>query len=242
MFVKHLMIVLCMMLLAVPALAEDAAPTPTPDSVVAGYQAPATPTPTPAPELPPLRDDPMLQHVVEIAHRIDILAENERFMYYYTYEEVSREQIEAVSWGSHARPAKAYHLDGQTLIDALYAGADASQLLDFTRPELMGDLVGELPEILWGRREESELSLLALLARYKVFALEREAGCGLFLLLYEDASPVLVTWKAYNGCVEAAAVFMPDAELAAAADCQAASAWFASKGMPVVAFEEVPLT
>ena len=209
------------------------------DSVVeGGYQAPAVPTPEP----PPLRDDPMIQNVVEIAGRIDILAESELFMSYYSYGMVDEKQVEAVSYGDHTRPVRAFHLDGQTLIAGLYAGADAADMLDFTRPELLRDLVNELPEILWGRREDTELSVLALLARYKVFALEGAQGCGLYILLYEEGAPVLVTWTAQNDCVSAAAFFMPDETLAAVDDAQDVSDWFASAGMPVVTFEEVPLT
>lgn len=245
---KWFLMLLCAMLLAVPAMAEEAAPTvtPEPDSIVeGGYDAPATPTPIPTPEPPPLREDPLLQNVVEIAHRIDILAENERFMRQYTLgyttEYVTQEMIEAVSYGSHVRPAQAFHLEGQALIDALYAGADQANMLDFTRPELLNDLVGELPEILWGRREDTELTILSVLARFKVFALAKEPGCGLFFLLYEDAAPVLVTWVAGNGCVSAAAYFMPDDALVAVTSAEEMSAWFAAKGMPIVTFEEVPL-
>lgn len=237
---KRLMILLAVLLACCAvAGAEDAAPTATPDSVVEGGYATSTPTPTP--ELPPLRDDPMLLNIVEIAHRIDILAENERFMLYYTGLSAKDAQVEAVSYGDHSRPARVFHLSGQTLIDALYAGADASQMLDFTRLELRRDLVDELPEILWGRREEAELSLLYTLARYKVFAMEGASGCGVFFLLYENAAPVVVTWIGASGCIQAAGYFMPDAALAAVTDADALSAWFAGAGMPAVAFEEVPL-
>lgn len=239
---KKLLIFLLMLVCASAAYAESAGPTPTPDSVVAGYTAPATPTPVPTPEPPPLRDDPMLLNVVEIAHRIDILAENERFMQYYSYGMATEEMIEAVSYGDHTRPARAFHLPGQALIDALYAGADPSQMLDFTRPELRSDLVGELAELLWGRREEIELSILSLLGRYKVFALEGAEGCGVFFMLYEEAAPVMVTWTADHDCVSVSAVFMPDENLAAVGSAEELSAWFAAKGMPVVVFEEVPLT
>lgn len=244
---KRILLLMCALLLALPAFAEEAAPTaeptpsPTPNSIVeGGYEAPATPTPVPTPEPPPLRDDPVLLHVVEIAHRIDILAENERFMSYWTV--VSEEQIEAVSYGSHVRPVRVFHLNGQNLIDALYAGADPSQMLDFTRPELRRDLVGELPELLWGRREDAEMSLLSHLARYKVFAMPGAQGCGLFFLLYEDACPVMVTWEASNDCMDVAAFFMPDDGLAAVTTVEEMSAWFAGMGMPAVTFEEVPLT
>lgn len=236
------------MILTLPAVAEEVVVSPTPtatpksDSVAEGYIAPATPTPVPTPEPPPLRDDPLLINAVEIAHRIDILAENELFLRYNFSQAVTNEIIEAVSYGDHARPAHAYYLDGQALIDALYAGADPSQIPDFTRVELLRDLVDGLPELLWGRRESVEMYALSAFSRYKVFAQPGAQGCGLFLMLYEEASPVLVTWQAYNDCVDVAAFFMPDATLAAAADAEMVSAWFAGKGLPVVAFEEVPLT
>lgn len=247
---KRLTILLLLLglVLACPAFSEEAAPTavptpsPTPDSVAEGYIAPATPTPVPTPEPPQLRDDPMLLNVVEIAHRIDILAESKLFMQTYTYGMVTQEQIDAASYGSHVRPSRVFHLDGQTLIDALYAGADPSQMLDFTRPELRRDLVDELAEILWGRREDMEITLLSLLARFKIFALEGAEGCGLYILLYEEASPVAVTWVAEQGCVQMAAYFMPDEVLASADGAEAVSAWFAGVGMPAVTFEEVPLT
>ena len=241
---KLILVFLCALLLALPVFAEEAVATatPTPNSIAEGYVAPATPTPAPTPELPPLRDDPMLINVVEIAHRLDILAENEMFLRYSFSAVVTKEMIEGVSYGDHTRPARVYHLDGQALIAALYAGADPSQIPDFSRMELRRDLVDELPELLWGRRESVELALLSTFSRYKVFALPGAEGCGIFILLYEDASPVMVTWKAYNDCADASAFFMPDEVLAAAADAEDVSAWFAGKGLPAVAFEEVPLT
>lgn len=239
---KRILTLVCALLLALPAFAEEAAPTPTSNSVAEGYTAPATPTPAPTPELPPLRDDPMLLNVVEIAHRLDILAENDLFRSYYVAATVEESVLESVTYGDHTRPAHVYHLDGQALIDGLYAGAEPSAIPDFTRVELRRDLVGELPELLWGSRESSELYVLTLLARYKVFAQPGAEGCGLFFLVYEDASPVMVTWEAYNDCVDVAAFFMPDDNLAAAADAEDVSAWFAGMGFPVVPFEEVPLT
>ena len=173
---------------------------------------------------------------------IDDLSREIEVLMAYLPQQMSEEEIEAVAYGSHVRPARVFHLNGQTLIDALYAGADPSQMLDFTRPELRRDLVGELPEHLWGLREDAQISLLSHLARYKVFALPGAQGCGVFFMLYEDASPVMVTWEAYNDCMNTAAFFMPDEGLAAVTNAEELSAWFAGKGMPEVRFEEVPLT
>ncbi len=230
------------MCLLTAAFAEEPTATPTPktDSLVEGY---AAATPAPTPELPPLREDPMLQHVVEIAHRIDLLAESELFISYTVGDGVvMKEQIDAVSRGDHSRPNHVYHLHGEALIEALYAGIDPAQRPDFTRPELLSDLVDELPEMFWGRREDAELYLLSTLSRYKIFASEGSQGCGLFVLLYEEGTPVLVTWTGWNGCINVAAFFMPDETLMAAANGADVSAWFSGIGMPNVPFEEVPLT
>ena len=241
---KKLLVLLILVLLALPVFAEEATPTPAPktDSIAEGYVAPATATPAPTPELPPLRDDPMLQHVVEIAHRIDLLAESKLFRSYFVAEAVPDKTLEKVSYGDHTRPAKVYHLNGQAFIAALYQGADVSQIPDFNRVELRRDLVGELPDHFWGQRSPEEMHVLSVLSRYKVFALPGAEGCGVFVLLYQDASPVMVTWEAYNDCVDVSAFFMPDDALAAVASAEELSAWFAAFGMPEVAFEEVPLT
>lgn len=231
-----------------PAIGEGGTPavtpTPTPkaNSVIeGGYTAPATPTPQPTPELPPLRDDPMLLNVVEIAHRIDILAESKLFMSAYDYAGLTEAQIEAVAGGDHTRPKAVYHGSGEALIAALFAGVPADQVPDFTRHELLRDLVEDVPEMLWGTRESTELSVLSTLARYKVFALPGAQGCGLFFLLYEDATPILVTWSAYNDAVDVAAFFLPDEALAAVANAQEMTDWFVAVGMPSIPFEEVPL-
>ena len=225
-----------------PTPAPMLTPTPKVNSVIeGGYTAPATPTPAPTPELPPLRDDPMLLNVVEIAHRIDILAESELFMSAYDYAGLTEAQIEAVAGGDHTRPKAVYHGSGEALIAALFAGVPAEHVPDFTRHELLRDLVEDVPEMLWGTRESAELSVLSTLARYKVFALPGAQGCGLFFLLYEDATPILVTWSAYNDAVDVAAFFLPDEDLAAVSDPQEMTDWFVSVGMPSIPFEEVPL-
>lgn len=242
---KRILILVCALMLAIPAFAEETAeptPSPTPNSIVEGYVAPVAATPIPTPELPPLRDDPVLTHMVEIAQRIDLLAENGMFRRFFIPASIPESAIEAVSYGAHARPVRVFHLSGQALIDALYAGADQAQRLDFARPELMRDLVEELPELLWGRRSDEELHLLNVFSRYKVFAARGAYGCGVFFMLYEDAAPVMIAWMAENDCMRMAAFFMPDETLAAVTDTQGLSAWFAGMGMPPVTFEEVPLT
>lgn len=221
------------------AEAPTATPAPRTDSVIEGY---ATPTPAPTPELPPLRDDPVIANIVEIAHRIDQLAESELYMRYLTMNEEERKIAEQISAGDHTQPLRAYHLSGEALIAALFAGAQPEQIPDFSRFELARDLVEELPSIMWGTRESQEISMLNHLARYKIFALEGASGCGLFVLMYREATPVVIPWVAENGVMKVAAFFMPDEGLRAAETQDEVANWFKDVGMPAVQFEEVPLT
>ncbi len=221
---KLLALFLMVLAFALPAFSEDSV-------VEGGYAAPA---PAEKTEYPPLPDDPMLVNAVEIAHRIDLLAESRLFMANFNYAGAPQEMIDAVSAGDHTRPVRAFHLPGDELIRAIGSG------MDFTRPELLRDLVGELPELLWGRREDAELSLLGLLSRFKVFAHDAQ-GCGLYVLLYREAAPVIVTWYAQLGAVSMAAQFMPIEGLEQVADASAMSDWFKAQSMLDVVFEEVPL-
>ena len=238
---RWLLLLLCLVMV-IPVLAETPTASPGSGFLAEGYVPPATPTPAPTPELPPLRDDPMLQHVVEIAHRISQLAESRLFRANYMGAAVTDEVLERVAYGDHSRPALVFHMDGQQMIDALQVGVEPSQRLDFTRPELLRDLVDELPELLWGNREATERYVRSVLWRYKVFASTGAEGCGVFFLLYADATPVIVTWSAQEDCVKLSACFMPDENLAAVTDVQGMADWFNAMGMPVVTFEEVPLT
>ncbi len=234
-----LAIALMLLLCFAAAEAPTATPAPQTDSVIEGY---AMPAPVPTPELPPLRDDPVIANIVEIAHRIDQLAESEMYMRYLSMDEAVWEMAEKISAGDHTQPVRAYHLSGQELIAALYAGAPAEQIPDFTRFELARDLVDELPSILWGTREDLEINLLNHFARYKIFPREGASGCGLFVLLYREAAPVVIPWVAENGVMKLSAFFMPDETLADASGAEDVAEWFAGIGMPAVRFEEVPLT
>lgn len=239
---KKILILLCALGMTLSALAEPSVPAASEavaSLVEGGYVLPAE-TAAPAPELPPLREDPILLHAVEIAHRIDMLAENDRFMQ--LNMPLQHDVIEAVSYGDHARPVRAFHLAGRQLIDVMFDGVPVDQRPDFTRQELLHDLVNELPEVFWASQPAERIPVLGMLARYKIFALPGATGCGIYVLQYTDGAPVLVTWYAANDCVSAAAWFMPDQTLAEAADAAAVSAWFAGFGLPAVGFEEVPLT
>lgn len=243
---KVLLLSLLLCLLLLPAMAEDmpeATVTPAPTEAPAQPEATggdAHPmmddgvTPTPRPTEAPLPEDPFLARVVEISRRMDMLSESTQFMWKYDYSYSSQEQIEAVAGGDHRIPAQIFHLDGEQLID-LFAGSG----MDFTRPELLRSLVDELPMMLLGGGDEQSLYLTSRLARSVTFAFDTREKCGVYVLLYTDATPVMCPWTADGGAVQVSAWFMPDEALAACESAEEVSAWFMAKGMPAAAFEEV---
>lgn len=250
---KKLLIAIAMMLLltgAAFAEAPVAEPTPTPqptrvpDMVAVPTEetspfATATPRPTDA----PLPADPFVAHVVEIARRIDLLAKNEMFMAdqgYYSWGPDPR--IETLAGGDHTMPVRIFSILPGTLIDALYSGMPADAVrMDFSRPELRRDLVESLPDMLTASMDEALVDMNNLLARYKVFAYDAPGQCGMLLLLYADATPVIETWYESEGAIRLSAWFLPDEALAACSSAEEVVTWFAAKGMPAAHFEEVEI-
>jgi len=221
-----------------PAELPSATPIPDVIAVPDGTTRPIV-TATPRPADAPLPEDPFIANAVEIARRIELLAESSLFMAYWNDTEATQAQIDALTGGDHTLPECIYHLRGEVLTEALMQDLKPGMMIDLERVELRRELVEPLPEMLLMGRDQAERALISLLARYKVFAMEDAQGCGVLMMLYREAVPVLVTWYADQGAVRMAAWFLPDEGLAACQDAGAVSAWFALTGLPEVAFEEV---
>lgn len=241
---KWLILLLAVLLCAAPACAEtpDAAPTatPVPDlvAVAEGESRPAA-TPTPHPYDSALPEDVFMANAIEIARRIDLLADNELFIWNFA-STLNEAVLDKVSAGDHTWPKVVYALDGHAFWEAMYAGApEGSAVLDLTRPEIRRDLVWPLSHMLLGQRAADEMSLIHLLSRYKVFACERGDAFGAMFLLYDNAVPILLAWYADAGAVAITASFLPDDALNACASAEEISAWMMTRGLPWVAVEEV---
>lgn len=222
-----------------PAAATPS-PTPVPDMLAQpdATRAPIT-TATPRPTDAPLPEDPFMANAVEIARRIDLLAKSEVFLDYCDSTYSTLEEVQAVSWGDHTWPARVYEVSGEELVSAMTGGVADAAWLDMSRAEIRRDLVDTLPEMLLYDVEEAVADRISLLARMKVFASDRPEGCGFLVMLYADAAPIVLPWYSEEGAVKLSAFFMPDEKLAACVTAEEVSAWFAEKGLPPAAFEEV---
>ena len=244
---KLVLMLLALLLCAAAAVAwaeaptATPAPTPVPDIIAQpeGFRRP-TVTATPRPEDAPLPEDPFIGHTVEIARRMDLLTKSSVYFNYFNRNGVSQERWEAVSRGDHTTPVRIFSLDGEALRMALTGGQpENSPWFDLSREELRRDMVTSLPDVMYVGMDAEDVRTCRLLARYKVYAADVPDGCGLLVLLYEDAVPVVSPWYSNAGAVCVCAFLMPDEALEACRTAEDVSAWFAGLNMPVVTFEEV---
>lgn len=241
---KWTLLLAAMLMCAGMACAEapEAAPTATPvPGVVAVPEGESRPevTPTPHPYGSALPEDVFMANAIEIARRIDLLADNEMFMWNFA-SGVDEAVVDKVTAGDHTWPRAVYAMDGHALWASMYAGApEGSAVLDLSRPEVRRDLVWPLSDMLVGQRAADEMALIHLLARYKVFACERGEEFGAMFLLYDNAVPILLVWYSDAGAVAISASFLPDDALYACQTAEEVSLWLMKRGLPMVVVEEV---
>lgn len=241
---KLMLILLAAAMLMGCALAEapTETPAPTPSSdLIAVPDATRRPieTATPRPADAPLPADPFLGHAVEIARRLDLLADSGVFYTYCNRSGASPEVWDFVSRGDHTTPAHIYTLSGETLMLGL-TGGDPSDTpwFDLSRTPLRRDIVATLPDMMFVGMDKEVVSCIRMLARYKIFASDMPDDCGLMVMLYDDGTPIVLHWYSERGAVSISAYFVPDAALEACASAEDVAAWFAGLNMPLVTFEE----
>lgn len=228
------------------ALAESAAtptpaPTPVPDMLAQpdATRRPIT-TATPRPADAPLPEDAFIGNAVEIARRVDMLAKSGVYFTYCNITGASQTMWDSAVRGDHTTPVRIFSLDGEALRMALTGGdLESSPWFDLNRPELRRDMVVTLPDVMYVGMDNDVVRLCRMLARYKVFACDIPNDCGLLILQYEDAVPMVLPWYSDRGAVNIAAFPMPVEALEACSCAAEVSAWFAGLGMPEVTFEEV---
>lgn len=244
---KLLLLVLALLLCTGAAWAENAAPTATPaptpvPDMIAQPDATRRPiqTATPRPDDAPLPEDPFIANAIEIARRTDLLTKSSTYYAYCNRSGATPERWEKVSRGDHTTPVRIFSLDGEALRMALTGGQpENSPWFDLSREELRSDMVTSLADVMYTGMDAEDVRACRAQARYKVYASELPDSCGLLILLYEDAVPVVSPWYANEGAVCVCAFMMPDEALEACRTAEDVAAWFAGLNMPEVTFEEV---
>ncbi len=79
----------------------------------------------------------------------------------------------------------------------------------------------------------THLSAMSSLHHTLIFADETACGTGLYLFLYEDGAPIIVTWMGENGAYHLSAAFQPGEYPAFCRNADDANAWADSIGLNV---------
>lgn len=153
-------------------------------------------------------ENTLLRYAVELGWELDALAEDEERSKQYTADPEILEMVRSYGAGSHDKPCevRAVNLD-----DALEMMPEEYRSL----PEnVQRQLLNALPRLLV-QASINTYGVKAVVAntilRANVtFAAEQAEGQGLWVLLYEDAASVAVSWYAENGAVHMEASFLPE--------------------------------
>ncbi len=177
--------------------------------------------------------DTLAQEACRLAQRIDELADNDMYLKLMLSSEDVIGAAKAFGQGDRSQPAMMVSVDlstaGAAMLDMI---AREGVVLDqTTREAVMSRLKTSLLVSAVATRGTLTLAASSALTAGDFFAFDMEAGDGLFILFYEDACPVAVTWVAQKGAVSMSAMFLPLEELADCTTPEMVADWFASAGM-----------
>lgn len=156
-------------------------------------------------------ENTLLRHAVELGWELDKLAEDEDHIAKYAVDEAVHELIRQLAAGDRTTPSKVLALDFSIVNDMI--SPDIADLPELAQRSVMKQVPGLLMSSMANAYGVRTAAAFAVVRASDVFAASDVAGQGLWLLNYEDASPVAVAWYAENGAVAMeAAILMPDAE------------------------------
>lgn len=180
--------------------------------------------------MPALAENQLVMHAVTLARQMDALAGNETCLRVMSLSKKIATHVMTWAEGDHDQPR-------------LIVLADATEALVAMRQELMQQEgipeemidrllyhqnVLTLPQRLAARQGAETLAAVSSVQTGMLLAEPEAAGAGVFILLYEAAVPVLVSWYAQNGAVSMSAMFVPDEGLAAQTSARAVEVWLKS--------------
>lgn len=184
--------------------------------------------------IPALAEDSLTDRAVDLAAACDALAEDEAYVSAMIGSGNSGIITLIESWaaGNHDQPEMVVRVDTANLLKdmiALYGTGLQNGLPDTTVEALNRRLPMTLPSM-FNATEGAETLAASTIATSSVIFASDAQGSGLFVLLYEDATPVMAAWYAENGAVSMQATFMAQEELAACQSAEDVAAWLKEQG------------
>lgn len=151
----------------------------------------------------------LLRHAVNLGWELDAMAENEERARQYTSEADVLAMIRSYGEGSHDEPCEIR----AAVLDELMVmmGAELSELPDAGKRQVQNMLPHVVKQGYINTFGVKAVVANTILRASVTFAAEQAEGQGLWIMLYEEASPVAVSWYAENGAVHMEASFLPQA-------------------------------
>ena len=165
-----------------------------------------------------LAEDTLLARAVSLSQQMTERAGNEAWLPWMTDDATVRSTV--MQWGMENRDEPRLILEAEAAMPETQA--------------LAAQLVAPLGAF--------TLSAASIVQTEVIFAANLE-GSGFYLLLYDRAAPVLVSWYAERGAVGMCASVLPFDDLSACATAEEATAWFSAHGvsLPMKQAQETPL-
>lgn len=184
-----------------------------------------------------LAESDLAAQAISLVQRMDALAGNAAYRACISVSggEMGR-MVEEFAAGDHDQPrlVVAADIGGFTELMLEQVAASGAELDSVAREELVSKMSNAMVMQLVGSKGVNTLAAVNSMITGTIFAREGEEAQGVYILLYESATPAAVSWTARNGAVSMTAMFLPDDELAACQSAQAVEEWFAARDVPVV--------
>lgn len=184
-----------------------------------------------------LAESDLLDQAISLVQRMDALAGNATYRACISVSggEMGR-MVDEFAAGDHDQPRLVIAVDISEFTEQVMgqvAAFDAA-LDPVTREELLSKMANSVVLQMVSAKGVNTLAAVNSMTTGAIFAREGEETRGMYLLLYESATPAAVSWTARNGAVSMTAMFLPDNELAACQSAQAVDDWFTARDVPVV--------
>lgn len=157
-------------------------------------------------------ENTLLRYATALGRELDELAEDDSHALHYTTEPEVLELVRSYGSGDHDRPYEVRAVMLEEMQDTLSALLEG--IPEAGRRQMENMLPGMLKQSSTNSFGVNAVVANAILFKSVTFASQDVAGQGLWILLYEDAVPVAVSWYAENGAVHMEASFIPDIDAA----------------------------
>lgn len=173
------------------------------------------------------------QVAVELAQRIDALAENDTYLTVMFGSDKLAEKVQEIAAGEHGQQ---YTM----MVNVDLTGAVASFMerlavdVDISDPIVNEEITKRLNSAVLFQAIAAQgtetLAIANSITTDTMFATDEKPGGGFYLIFYGEHTPVAVTWAVENGAASLSAMFVPVAELKTCTTPQQVAEWFASVG------------